>query len=125
MRMKATAEGMIEMTAEEEAAFNAEVGQTIVPAQVTALQALLAINAAGLASAYESWANNQSRTFAEKAANGIKETVCDLATQVSRLVANTNCCGNLWWYLPCTQSQHNRWLYCWCMQRNSAHVYRR
>jgi len=67
MRMKATAEGMVEMTAEEEAAFNAEVGQVRVPAEVTALQGMLAINASGLASAYESWASDQSRTFAEKA----------------------------------------------------------
>jgi glutamate dehydrogenase/leucine dehydrogenase len=65
--MRATAEGMIPMTAEEEAAFNAEIGQVRIPAEVTALQGMLAINASGLASSYESWASNQSRTFAEKA----------------------------------------------------------
>ena len=34
---------------------------------ITALQGLLAIDAAGLSTAYEAWANNTERTFAEKA----------------------------------------------------------
>ncbi len=34
---------------------------------ITALQGLLAIDAAGLSSAYEAWANNTERTFVEKA----------------------------------------------------------
>jgi len=38
-----------------------------VPQSITALQGMLAINSAGLASAYEAWANDPSRTFAEKA----------------------------------------------------------
>ena len=35
--------------------------------KVTALQGMLAIDQAGLADAYEAWANDPSRTFAEKA----------------------------------------------------------
>lgn len=38
-----------------------------IPQEVTALQGLLAIDGAGLSSAYDSWANDPSRTFAEKA----------------------------------------------------------
>jgi len=38
-----------------------------VPSQVSALQGLLAINAAGLSGAYTAWAASESRTFAEKA----------------------------------------------------------
>lgn len=38
-----------------------------VPQEVTALQGLLAIDAAGLASAYETWANDPVRTFAQRA----------------------------------------------------------
>ena len=37
------------------------------PQIVTALQGMLALNQAGMASAYESWANDPARTFAEKA----------------------------------------------------------
>ena len=40
---------------------------TPVPQQVTALQGLLAIDAAGLAAAYEAWATSPDRTFAQKA----------------------------------------------------------
>jgi len=38
-----------------------------VPQEVTALQGMLALDQAGLASAYETWANAPERTFAEKA----------------------------------------------------------
>lgn len=38
-----------------------------VPDQVTALQGLLAIDAAGLSSAYQAWAADPARTFSEKA----------------------------------------------------------
>lgn len=38
-----------------------------VPYSVTALQGLLAIDQSGLASAYETWANDPARTFAQKA----------------------------------------------------------
>lgn len=38
-----------------------------VPQQVTPLQAMLAIDQYGMASAYEAWANDPARTFAEKA----------------------------------------------------------
>lgn len=38
-----------------------------VPQQVTALQGLLAIDAAGLSDAYEAWAASPDRTFAQKA----------------------------------------------------------
>lgn len=48
-----------ELTAEE---FKARV-----PQEVTALQGLLAIDAAGLASAYETWASDPARTFAQRA----------------------------------------------------------
>lgn len=37
------------------------------PQSVTALQGMLALDQAGLSSDYELWANNPSRTFAEKA----------------------------------------------------------
>jgi len=45
----------------------AEELQARVPQEVTALQGLLAIDAAGLAAAYESWANDPARSFAERA----------------------------------------------------------
>lgn len=38
-----------------------------VPQSVSALQGLLAIDSYGLASAYEAWANDPARTFAQKA----------------------------------------------------------
>ena len=38
-----------------------------VPQEVTVLQALLAIDQAGMSPAYEAWANDPARTFAEKA----------------------------------------------------------
>lgn len=38
-----------------------------VPEMVTALQGLLALDQAGLSKAYESWASDPTRTFAEKA----------------------------------------------------------
>jgi len=38
-----------------------------VPQSVTALQGLLAIDAAGMAEAYEAWATDPARAFAEKA----------------------------------------------------------
>lgn len=38
-----------------------------VPQQVTALQGMLAIDQAGLAAVFEAWANDPSRTFAERA----------------------------------------------------------
>lgn len=38
-----------------------------VPQEVTALQGLLAIDAAGLSGAYEAWASSKDRTFAQKA----------------------------------------------------------
>ena len=37
------------------------------PKVVTALQGLLALDQSGMAEAYDSWASNPSRTFAEKA----------------------------------------------------------
>ena len=39
----------------------------IIPQSITALQGLLAIDVAGLSTAYEAWANGAARTFAEKA----------------------------------------------------------
>jgi len=41
--------------------------QPVVVTAVTALQGLLAIEAAGLADAYMAWANDPARTFAERA----------------------------------------------------------
>lgn len=38
-----------------------------VPSAITALQGLLAIDRAGLSTAYENWANSPSRTFVERA----------------------------------------------------------
>ena len=38
-----------------------------VPQEVTVLQALLAIDQAGMSVAYDAWANDPARTFAEKA----------------------------------------------------------
>jgi hypothetical protein len=38
-----------------------------VPTRVSALQGLLAINAAGLSEAYSEWASSESRTFSERA----------------------------------------------------------
>ena len=38
-----------------------------VPQVVTALQGMLALDQAGLSAAYEAWANDSGRTFAEKA----------------------------------------------------------
>lgn len=38
-----------------------------IPQEVTALQGLLAIDAAGLSGAYETWANDPDRTFAQRA----------------------------------------------------------
>lgn len=38
-----------------------------VPQRIDALQGLLALDAAGLTVAYESWANDPARTFAQKA----------------------------------------------------------
>lgn len=40
---------------------------TQIPQEVTALQGLLALDAAGLSGAYDTWATSVSRTFAEKA----------------------------------------------------------
>lgn len=40
---------------------------TSIPSSVTALQALLAIDQAGLSAAYEAWANDPARTFAQRA----------------------------------------------------------
>lgn len=38
-----------------------------IPQEVTAIQGLLAIDAAGLSGAYETWANDPDRTFAQRA----------------------------------------------------------
>ena len=38
-----------------------------VPQEVTALQALKALDAAGMSAAYEAWANDPARTFLERA----------------------------------------------------------
>ena len=38
-----------------------------VPQEVTALQAMKALDAAGMSAAYEAWANDPARTFLEKA----------------------------------------------------------
>lgn len=44
-----------------------EPSEPAVPSQITALQGMMAIDAAGLADAFEAWANDPERTFAEKA----------------------------------------------------------
>lgn len=58
-----------DMTPEEEAQRLADIAaaEAEYPKEVTALQGLLAVDQAGLSAAYDSWANNPSRTFAEKA----------------------------------------------------------
>jgi hypothetical protein len=58
----------VQMTQEEQDAWLASLPVTNpVPAQVSALQGLLAINAAGLSEAYSAWALSGERTFAERA----------------------------------------------------------
>ena len=58
----------IEMTEQEIAELEASrVVTNPVPSQVSALQGLLAINAAGLSEAYSAWASSGERTFAERA----------------------------------------------------------
>lgn len=44
-----------------------DMPKAAVPESVTALQGLLAIDAAGMSAAYEAWATHADRTFAEKA----------------------------------------------------------
>ena len=59
------ADGFVAMTAEEIAAHvNPPVGT---PQVIAALQGLLAIDQAGLSASYDVWANDPSRTFAQKA----------------------------------------------------------
>lgn len=43
------------------------VGEVVVPQEISALDGLLTLDAAGLSSAYHAWANSPDRTFAEKA----------------------------------------------------------
>jgi len=58
----------VQMTQEEQDAWTASLpASSPVPAQVSALQGLLAINAAGLSEAYSEWASSESRTFSERA----------------------------------------------------------
>lgn len=58
----------IEMTEQEASEWLASLPViNPVPQRVTALQGLLAIDEAGLSSAYQSWAQSPSRTFAERA----------------------------------------------------------
>jgi hypothetical protein len=58
----------VQMTQEEQDAWTASLpASNPVPAQVSALQGLLAINAAGLSEAYSEWASSESRTFSERA----------------------------------------------------------
>jgi len=44
-----------------------ELFKATVPQSITALQGLLAIDAAGMSSVYEAWANDAARTFTQKA----------------------------------------------------------
>lgn len=58
----------VQMTQEEQEAWTASLpASNPVPSQVSALQGLLAIDAAGLSQAYSAWASSESRTFAERA----------------------------------------------------------
>ena len=58
----------VQMTQEEQDAWIASLSaHSSVPSQVSALQGLLAINAAGLSEAYSEWASSGDRTFAERA----------------------------------------------------------
>jgi hypothetical protein len=58
----------VEMTPDEVADFEASRPlPNPVPQRVTALQGLLAIDAAGLSTDYQVWATDVDRTFAEKA----------------------------------------------------------
>jgi len=58
----------VQMTQEEQDAWIASLPvSSAVPSQVSALQGLLAIDAAGLSGAYSEWAASADRTFAEKA----------------------------------------------------------
>lgn len=50
-----------------DAALNFFAGASVNGTSVTPLQGLLAIDATGMSAAYEAWANDPSRTFAEKA----------------------------------------------------------
>lgn len=47
--------------------FSKPTAVVAVPPAITALQGLLAIDQAGMSSAYEAWANSPSRTFVERA----------------------------------------------------------
>lgn len=58
----------VQMTQEEQDAWLASLAQPQANVtRVTALAALKAIDAAGLASAYDAWANSPDRTFLERA----------------------------------------------------------
>jgi hypothetical protein len=58
----------VQMTQEEQDAWLESLpAPDPVPRQVSALQGLLAIDAAGLSEAYSDWASSESRTFAERA----------------------------------------------------------
>jgi len=58
----------VEMTEQEIAELEASrVPVNAAPQRVTALQGLLAIDEAGLSSAYQAWATSPSREFAERA----------------------------------------------------------
>jgi len=63
MRFHATDKGDTPFTPEEEAEFENEFQTVKIPEMVTALQGLLAIDQAGLSTAYEAWASNPQRTF--------------------------------------------------------------
>jgi hypothetical protein len=69
MRYRATINGPVLMTDEEEAAFNAEVGAAAspVPQSIHPLHGLLVIAEYNLAEDYEAWATDPARTFEEKA----------------------------------------------------------
>lgn len=58
---------LIEMTGEEVAAVEAASAARSLPAPVSALQGLRAVDAAGMAGAFDAWANDSSRTFLERA----------------------------------------------------------
>jgi hypothetical protein len=59
---------VVEMTEQESSDWVASLPvANPIPQRVTALQGLLAIDEAGLSSAYQEWATSESRTFAERA----------------------------------------------------------
>lgn len=63
--------GWRELSAEENTMVDTEYSilfrDSMVPKSITSIQGLLAIDAAGMSSMYEAWANDPVRTFAERA----------------------------------------------------------